>query len=74
MDKNLIPGCTIAIRRSHPSGSEDRAKEGGREIRVGRFPFVGNGKAIALGEIRGWSSGLDKKTGQLLGAHMSAPK
>jgi len=35
--------------------TEAKAKEGGREIRVGRFPFVGNGKAIALARIRGWS-------------------
>ena len=51
--------------------TEARAKEGGREIRVGRFPFVGNGKAIALGEDQGLIKVIfDKKTGQLLGAHM----
>jgi len=51
--------------------TEAGAKEGGREIRVGRFPFVGNGKAIALGEDQGLIKVIfDKKTGQLLGAHM----
>ena len=51
--------------------TEARAKEGGREIRVGRFPFVGNGKAIALGEDQGLVKVIfDKATGQLLGAHM----
>jgi dihydrolipoamide dehydrogenase len=51
--------------------TEAKAKENGREIRVGRFPFVGNGKAIALGEDQGLVKVIfDKKTGQLLGAHM----
>jgi len=63
----------IAIRRSHPSGwTEDRAKEGGREIRVGRFPFVGNGKAIALGEDQGAGEGGLRQENRpaALGAHM----
>src|ERR1700759_4733430 len=51
MDKNLIPGCTYCNPQVASVGlTEAKAKEGGREIRVGRFPFVGNGKAIALGE------------------------
>ena len=51
--------------------TEARAKEGGREIRVGKFPFVGNGKAIALGEDQVLVKVVfDKKSGQLLGAHM----
>ena len=71
-DKNLIPGCTYGNPQVASVGlTEARAKEGGREIRVGRFPFVGNGKAIALGEDQGLVKVIfDKKTGQLLGAHM----
>ena len=71
-DKNLIPGCTYCNPQIASVGlTEARAKEGGREIRVGRFPFVGNGKAIALGEDQGLVKVIfDKKTGQLLGAHM----
>jgi len=72
MDKNLIPGCTYCHPQVASVGlTEAKAKEGGREIRVGRFPFVGNGKAIALGEDQGMVKVIfDKKTGQLLGAHM----
>ena len=54
IDKNLIPGCTYCQPQVASVGlTEEKAKEGGREIRVGRFPFVGNGKAIALGEDQG---------------------
>ena len=72
MDKNLIPGCTYCHPQIASVGlTEAKAKEAGREIRVGRFPFVGNGKAIALGEDQGLVKVIfDKKTGQLLGAHM----
>jgi dihydrolipoamide dehydrogenase len=72
MDKNLIPGCTYCNPQVASVGlTEATAKEGGREIHVGRFPFVGNGKAIALGEDQGLVKVIfDKKTGQLLGAHM----
>jgi dihydrolipoamide dehydrogenase len=72
MDKNMIPGCTYCAPQVASVGlTEAKAKEGGREIRVGRFPFVGNGKAIALGEDQGLVKVIfDKKTGQLLGAHM----
>ena len=72
MDKNLVPGCTYCHPQVASVGlTEIKAKEGGREIRVGRFPFVGNGKAIALGEDQGLVKVIfDKKTGQLLGAHM----
>jgi dihydrolipoamide dehydrogenase len=71
MDKNLIPGCTYCHPQVASVGlTEAKAKEGGRDIRVGRFPFVGNGKAIALGEDQGLVKVIfDKKTGQLLGAH-----
>jgi dihydrolipoamide dehydrogenase len=72
MDKNLIPGCTYCNPQIASVGlTEAKAKENGREIRVGRFPFTGNGKAIALGEDQGLVKVIfDKKTGQLLGAHM----
>jgi len=72
MDKSLIPGCTYCHPQVASVGlTEAKAKEQGREIRVGRFPFVGNGKAIALGEDQGLVKVIfDKKTGQLIGAHM----
>ena len=72
MDRNLIPGCTYCHPQVASVGlTEAKAKEQGRDIRVGRFPFVGNGKAIALGEDQGLVKVIfDKKTGQLLGAHM----
>lgn len=72
MDKLMIPGCTYCNPQVASVGlTEAKAKENGREIRVGRFPFVGNGKAIALGEDQGLVKVIfDKKTGQLLGAHM----
>jgi dihydrolipoamide dehydrogenase len=72
MDKNKIPGCTYCNPQVASVGlTEARAKEQGFDIRVGRFPFVGNGKAIALGEPDGLVKTIfDKKTGQLLGAHM----
>jgi dihydrolipoamide dehydrogenase len=72
MDKLLIPGCTYCHPQVASVGlTEARAKEAGREIRVGRFLFVGNGKAIAQGEDQGMVKVVfDKKTGQLLGAHM----
>ncbi len=72
MDKLLIPGCTYCNPQVASVGlTEAKAKEGGRDIRVGRFPFLGNGKAIALGEDQGLVKVVfDKKTGQLLGAHM----
>ncbi|GAA3853146.1 dihydrolipoyl dehydrogenase [[Pseudomonas] carboxydohydrogena] len=72
MDKLLIPGCTYCHPQIASVGlTEAKAKEAGKDIRVGRFPFVGNGKAIALGEDQGLVKVIfDKKTGQLLGAHM----
>ncbi|MEX2455345.1 MAG: FAD-dependent oxidoreductase, partial [Rhodospirillaceae bacterium] len=67
-----IPGCTYCRPQVASVGlTEAKAKEGGREVRVGRFPFVGNGKAIALGEPEGMiKTVFDAKTGELLGAHM----
>ena len=72
MEKNRIPGCTYCHPQIASVGlTEKRAKEEKREIRVGRFPFMGNGKAIALGETEGFVKTIfDKKTGELIGAHM----
>lgn len=72
MDKGMIPGCTYCHPQIASVGlTEAKAKEKGFEIRVGRFPFMGNGKAIALGEPDGLVKTIfDKKTGKLLGAHM----
>jgi dihydrolipoamide dehydrogenase len=72
IDKNLIPGCTYCQPQIASVGlTEAKAKELGRDIRVGKFPFAGNGKAIALGEDQGFIKVIfDRKTGQLLGAHM----
>ncbi len=72
MDKRLIPGCTYCAPQIASVGlTEQAAKENKYDIRVGRFPFVGNGKAIALGEDQGLVKVIfDKKTGALLGAHM----
>ena len=72
IDKRKIPGCTYCHPQVASVGiTEAKAKEEGRDIRVGRFPFVGNGKAIALGEDQGLVKTIfDRKTGELLGAHM----
>jgi dihydrolipoamide dehydrogenase len=72
MDRRLIPGCTYCSPQIASVGlTEQAAKEQKRDIRVGHFPFVGNGKAIALGEDQGMVKVIfDKQTGQLLGAHM----
>ena len=72
MDKAKIPGCTYCNPQVASVGlTEAKAKELGREIRVGRFSFAANGKAIALGEDNGLIKVIfDKKTGELLGAHM----
>lgn len=72
IDKLKIPGCTYCSPQVASVGlTEAKAKAEGRDIRVGRFPFSANGKAIALGEDQGFVKTIfDKKTGQLLGAHM----
>jgi dihydrolipoamide dehydrogenase len=72
MDKLKIPGCTYCHPQVASVGlTEKRAKELGREVKIGRFPFMGNGKAIALGEPDGLVKTIfDAKTGQLIGAHM----
>jgi dihydrolipoamide dehydrogenase len=72
MNKLMIPGCTYCSPQIASVGlTEQAAKEKKLDIRVGRFPFIGNGKAIALGEDQGLVKVIfDKKAGQLLGAHM----
>jgi len=72
MKPERIPGCTYCRPQVASVGlTEAAAQEAGREIRVGRFPFVGNGKAIALGESEGLIKTIfDAKTGELIGAHM----
>ncbi|AUM74307.1 dihydrolipoyl dehydrogenase [Paracoccus jeotgali] len=69
---NSIPGCTYCNPQVASVGlTEEKAKAAGYEIKVGRFPFIGNGKAIALGEPEGLvKTVFDAKTGELLGAHM----
>jgi dihydrolipoamide dehydrogenase len=72
MDKAMIPGCTYCHPQVASVGlTEAKAKEQGIAVKVGRFPFAGNGKAIALGEPEGLVKTIfDAKTGKLLGAHM----
>ena len=72
MDPRNIPGCTYCHPQVASVGlTEAKAKEAGHEVRVGKFPFIGNGKAIALGEVEGFvKTVFDAKTGELLGAHM----
>ncbi|MEL6504594.1 MAG: dihydrolipoyl dehydrogenase [Pseudomonadota bacterium] len=72
MDKAKIPGCTYCNPQVASVGlTEAKAKEAGHDVKVGRFNFAGNGKAIALGEPEGMvKTVFDKQTGQLLGAHM----
>ena len=72
MDKLKIPGCTYCHPQIASVGlTEAKAKDAGYELKVGRFPFMGNGKAIALGEPDGLVKTIfDAKTGKLLGAHM----
>jgi dihydrolipoamide dehydrogenase len=72
IDRNAIPGCTYCHPQVASVGmTEARAKEAGYEVKAGTFPFIGNGKAIALGEPEGIvKTVFDAKTGELLGAHM----
>jgi dihydrolipoamide dehydrogenase len=67
-----IPGCTYSRPQVASVGlTEAKAKEAGRKVKVGKFPFIGNGKAIALGEAEGFvKTVFDEGTGELLGAHM----
>ena len=72
LDKAKIPGCTYCQPQIASVGlTEQAAKAQGRAVKIGRFPFVGNGKAIALGEDQGLVKTIfDANSGQLLGAHM----
>ena len=72
LNRNNIPGCTYCHPQVASVGlTEAKAKVAGYEVRVGNFPFIGNGKAIALGEAEGFIKTIfDAKTGELLGAHM----
>ncbi|MBA4335531.1 MAG: dihydrolipoyl dehydrogenase, partial [Methylobacterium sp.] len=76
MDKLMIPGCTYCHPQIASVGlTEAKAKAAGHEIKVGRFPFVANGKAVALGEDSGLAKTIfDAKTGKLLGAHLVGPE
>ena len=72
MDPLNIPGCTYCHPQVASVGlTEAKAKEAGFDVKVGNFPFMGNGKAIALGEAEGFiKTVFDARTGELLGAHM----
>jgi dihydrolipoamide dehydrogenase len=72
LDRRNIPGCTYCHPQIASVGmTEAKAKEAGYEVKAGTFPFIGNGKAIALGEAEGLvKTVFDAKTGELLGAHM----
>jgi dihydrolipoamide dehydrogenase len=75
LDPTLIPGCTYSLPQIASVGlTEEQARAGGREVRVGRFPWLGNGKAIALGSTDGVVKTIfDAATGELLGAHLLGP-
>ncbi|MBO0735168.1 MAG: dihydrolipoyl dehydrogenase [Alphaproteobacteria bacterium] len=72
LDRRNIPACTYSRPQVASVGlTEKGAREAGYEVRIGHFPFIGNGKAIALGEPEGMvKTVFDAKTGELLGAHM----
>jgi dihydrolipoamide dehydrogenase len=72
LDPLNIPGCTYCHPQVASVGmTEAKAKEAGHDVKVGKFPFIGNGKAIALGEAEGFiKTVFDATTGELLGAHM----
>ncbi len=72
LDRGNIPGCTYCHPQIASVGlTEAKAKDAGYAVKVGTFPFIGNGKAIALGEAEGFiKTVFDSKTGELLGAHM----
>src|SRR5690606_27262425 len=72
MKKENIPGCTYCRPQVASVGmTEAKAKEAGHNVKVGRFPFIGNGKAIAMGEAEGFiKTVFDASTGELLGAHL----
>ena len=71
-----MPGCTYCRPQVASVGlTEAKAKAAGYDVKVGRFPFIGNGKAIALGDTEGMTKTVfDAKTGALLGAHLIGPE
>ena len=72
LERHRIPGCTYCHPQVASVGlTEAAAREAGYDVKVGKFPFLGNGKAVALGEPQGMTKTIfDAKTGELLGAHM----
>ncbi|WP_282610982.1 dihydrolipoyl dehydrogenase [Pelagibius sp. Alg239-R121] len=76
LDKSRIPGCTYCQPQVASVGlTEDAAREAGHKVKVGRFPFAANGKAVALGEKSGLvKTVFDEVTGELLGAHLVGPE
>jgi dihydrolipoamide dehydrogenase len=72
LDKSRIPGCTYCHPQIASVGmTEEKAKEQGIAVKIGRFPYIGNGKAIALGEPEGLVKTIfEEKSGRLLGAHL----
>jgi dihydrolipoamide dehydrogenase len=72
LDKTAVPSCTYSAPQVASVGlSEEAARAGGRGVKIGRFPYSANGKAIVLGETEGLVKTIfDEKTGELLGAHM----
>jgi dihydrolipoyl dehydrogenase len=72
LDTSKVPGCTYCWPQIASVGmTEAKARESGHKVKVGKFPFIGNGKAIALGEVEGFiKTVFDAQTGELLGAHM----
>jgi len=75
LDRNRIPGCTYSHPQIASIGMTERAAAAsGRQVRIGRFPLIGNGKAIAIGDPNGMIKTLfDAQSGELLGAHMVGP-
>jgi dihydrolipoamide dehydrogenase len=76
IDYSNVPSCTYCRPQVASIGlTEAKAKEGGREVAVGKFPFTANGKAVALGETEGFVKVVaDKKTGEILGVHIIGPE
>ncbi len=76
LDPHSVPGCTYCHPQVASVGlTEAQARAGSYEVGVGRFPFVGNGKALALGEPEGLvKTVFDRRTGELLGAHLIGPE
>ena len=76
LDKSRIPGCTYCQPQVASVGlTEAKAKAAGHKIRIGRFPFLANGKAVAMGDTTGLvKTVFDEETGELLGAHMVGPE